>query len=196
LSKLYGALNILISDKEKFKKQMLQNNKQLLLNRKTVLFLTAVSEETKKNVISSLESIVSMALNCVYGDGHKFEIVLENRRNQVEADFFIDDSNTRIQLKKPFVGKGGGKVTIAAFALQLAIIEYSNITGPLFLDEITRYVDKQAVGNVALFLKEYSLSNERQVINITHHEEVAETADIKYGISKDKNGAAIVRRIE
>lgn len=194
LSELTGSLKGLEATKDSHKKTILNNTTQMLLNKKVVLLLTAVSEATKKSVISNLQNVVSAALNCVYGEGHRFIIVLENRRNQVEADFFIEDGNTCIQLKRPFVGKGGGKVTIAAFALQMAVIEYAEVKGPLFLDEVTRYVDRQAVSKVALLLKEYSLNNGRQVINITHHEEVAETADIKYAISKNKKGEAVVRR--
>jgi len=200
ISKKSSEVNNLVINKSVLEKKIedLLNNelkltKELILNRKASLLLNKTSEETKKSIIGSLEAIVSSALNIVYGEGHRFKIVMETRRNQPEVDYYIDDGNTEIQLKKPFIGKGGGKITVAAFALQLAVVEYADITGPLFLDEVTRYVDSEAVKRVALLIRDYAESNNRQIINITHHDEVAENSDIKIRVSKDKDGKAIIK---
>lgn len=171
-------------------KRALELNTSMLLNEKVNMLLQAVVEQAQLKVMEQIEHIVTSALNTVYGPGHKFKMVLEQRRNQHEVDFFIDDGNTCIQLKKPFVGKGGGKVTIAALALQLAILESAGLTGPIFLDEITKFVDMDAVNNVAILLKEYALSSGRQVVNITHHEAVAAQADIKISVEKNRQGVA------
>lgn len=168
------------------------NSEEQVLNNKVNMLLRAVSEETKKSVISHLEDIVSAALNSIYGEGHRFIIRLTERRNQHEVDYFIFDGNTEIQLKRPFVGKGGGKVTIAATALQLAIIEYAEVRGPLCLDEITKHADLDAVEKTAAFLSEYARVNGRQVINITHHQAVTKAADVRIKVVKDSKGIANV----
>lgn len=192
LTGLAAERDLIKLDLVSIQKNFIAINKLMTLNEQVKMLLQAVIEYSQQAVVKRLEQIVTSALNTVYGPGHSFIIKLEISRNQQEASFFIDDGNTCIQLKKPFIGKGGGKVTIAAFALQLAVIESSNITGPLFLDEITKYVDSEAVNNVAILLREYSRSSGRQVINITHHEAVARLADVKIRVNKNANGVAEV----
>jgi DNA repair exonuclease SbcCD ATPase subunit len=195
LVKLQVKYELLCEEIKTDLKTISDNNLLLLLNTKVKLLFADASAEAKATVITKLENTVTAALNAVYGPGHKFIIQLEERRNQYEADFYIEDQNTLIQLKKPFVGKGGGKVTIAAMALQLAIIEYAGITGPVLLDEITKFVDLEAVNNVAKLLKDYSTTNSRQVINVTHHEAVAEQADVTVSVKKNSKGVAEIRLI-
>ena len=166
-----------------------------LLNEKVKLILTAALNRAHSNIITRLEQIVTSALNTVYGSGHKFHINLVERRNQREVDFYIEDKAVNIQLKKPFVGKGGGKVTIAAFALQLAVIEFAGVQGPIFLDEITKYVDSEAVERVAKLISDYSINMGKQLINITHHEAVVQVADVSFIINKNSKGIAIPQQL-
>lgn len=162
------------------------------LNSNILQLLRTVSAKAKESVIFHLEKIVTAALCFIYGGGHEFSIELIERRNRHEVNYYIYDGNIKVQLKKPFVGRGGGKVTLAATALQLAIVEYMEVGGILLLDEITKYADIDAVENVAAFLKDYAKANNRQIVNITHHEAVKEAAGTLINIVKDNKGVANV----
>jgi len=170
-------------------------NRTELVQAKAKALVNTVLVESRKRVVSSIEKVVSSALNEVYGEGHRFEIDVVYRRGQPEVDYYIVDGNTRIQLKKPFIGKGGGKVTVAAFALQLAVIQYAGVSGTLFLDEITRYVDADAVIAVANLMKNYTEKTGRQIVNVTHHDSVSEASDITYKVSKKPSGVAVVKEV-
>lgn len=140
------------------------------------LLLTEVNHEMKESIKNGIEHLVSYALNYIYYPGHKFEIVFETRRNQQEVDFYVTDSCT-VQLKKPFVGKGGGKVMIIALVLQLAVIEQFNLTSTVFLDEIGKMIDMTVIDRVAEFLAFYSEKFGKQLIYITHHADLENVAN-------------------
>jgi len=165
------------------------------LNMQVLQLLRTVSSSAKENVIKYLEKIVTSALCFIYGHGHKFIMELDDKDGKAvkaKLNYYIYDGNIKVKLKKPFVGKGGGKVTLVAVALQLAIVEYMDIDGVLLLDEITKHADVEAVENMAAFLKEYSLANDRQIVNITHHEAVKNAAGTLLSVTKDSSGIANV----
>jgi DNA repair exonuclease SbcCD ATPase subunit len=166
-------------------KQFLKDNDVLQI------LLKHTSEYAKSTVKQNIENIVSAALNVVYGGTHVFTITIEDRRNQHEVDYWLDDGFTKVQLKRPFAGKGGGKITVVALALQLAVLEQLNVQGPVFLDEVGKMVDSTAILNLGHFLKEYAKDFNRQVILITHHAELADMADTVLQVTK-KAGLAYV----
>ena len=175
-----------------FKKNKAYHEKKVKDNDQLQILLRNVSEYAKSQVKEHVEKVVSNALNVVYGGQHKFMLTIEERRNQHEVDYFLDDGFTVVKIEKPFVGKGGGKITVVSLALQLAICELANVTGPISLDEISKMLDAEARINLAYFLKEYSEKFGRQIVLITHHKELAEAANLHIHVSKDANGLAKV----
>ena len=176
----------------RFKEDKKYHTRTITENDQLQILLRNVSEYAKTQVKIHIEKVVSNALNVVYGGNHKFTLVIEERRNQHEVDYFLDDGLTVVKIEKPFVGKGGGKITVVSLALQLAVCELAGVTGPISLDEISKMLDSEARINLAYFLKEYSEKFERQIILITHHKELAEAADLHIHVKKEANGLAKV----
>jgi DNA repair exonuclease SbcCD ATPase subunit len=178
---------------EKVENELEEHKMQLLENELIQLIYKEASTKAKLAVKSSIEDIVSKALNIVFGGNHRFIIEMVERRNQMELDFYIDDGYVRIHLKKPFAGKGGSKVSLASIAIKLALVVQTNTTGLLCLDEITKMVDNESRPNVVYFIKEFSENFNKQVIFITQDHELAEVADNVLFIDK-LNGKAVVSR--
>lgn len=181
----------LLSEKAVIENNIETTSVRIFDNAAAKLLLTEVNHDMKMAIKSSVEHLVSYALNYIYYPGHKFEIVFETRRNQQEVDFYLEDS-CRVQLKKPFVGKGGGKVMIVALVLQLALIEQFNLTSTVFLDEIGKMVDMSVIDRLAEFLKFYSEKFGKQLIYITHHTDLETVADKVICIQK-VNGVSAVK---
>lgn len=159
-------------------------------NDKIQIILRHVSEYAKNQIKEKIEKVVTNALNIIYGSGHEFIIELQERRNQHEVDYYLKDGHSVIKIEKPFIGKGGGKITVIALGLQLAVCELTGVTGPIFLDEISKMMDSEARINLGYFLKEYSREFNRQIVLITHHEEIANIANTAIHISKNSEGIA------
>lgn len=145
-------------------------------------FMVNLNNQVKSTIKTNIETIVNTGLAYIYDTTHDFKIVFVEKRKQQEVEFFLDG----IQLKKPFIGKGGGKIVVVGLLLQLAFIEQFKLTNTIFLDEVGKMVDMRAIDKVAKFLKAYSVKFNKQLIFITHHEELEETADIVFKISKPK----------
>jgi DNA repair exonuclease SbcCD ATPase subunit len=198
LDMLSRSLTIKEGERSILRKELLEHEAKLSVNKQFIkdndilqILLKHTSEYAKTTVKTNIENIVSSALNVIYGGSHVFSITVEDRRNQHEVDYWLDDGFAKVQLKKPFAGKGGGKITVVALALQLAIIEQLEVEGPIFLDEVGKMIDSTAILNLGFFLKEYAQKFKRQVILVTHHTELADMSDNILCVTK-KNGIATV----
>jgi len=81
----------------------------------------------------------------------------------------------------------GGNRDIMALALRFVLLEVSKMPGFLFLDEPFRRLDNEETINQAMkFIKELQSRTKRQIIIISHEQEVVDNADNSIVISKNK----------
>lgn len=158
------------------------------------ILLQKSSDYARQQTKGRIEELVGQALTVVYGTPHKFIIDLVTRSSRPEADYYLHDGTTLVQLKKPVFDTGGGKINIITIALRLGIDEIEGDTAPFFLDEIGANVDGEAAVNLAFFLKQYSTQFNRQIILITHNDALSDAADYGMHVSK-KNGEAVVKGV-
>ncbi|HHV03455.1 MAG TPA: hypothetical protein GXX64_06045, partial [Bacteroidales bacterium] len=60
-------------------------------------------------------------------------------------------------------------------------------------DEPGKMISREYLPNVAEFLKQYAAKTGRQIIMVTHHEVLADVADVGYVVKQD-NGVSEVSR--
>lgn len=149
--------------------------------------LNAFLQNNNKTII---ESFVSKGLTYIYNEQHIFEMRIVDKRSKKIIEFWLKDSTTEIQLKPPFVGKGGGKIDSISLLLKIAIILQLGITSTIFLDEVTKQVDFNATEKIIEFLRDFQEDNNNQIILITHKDVAA--ADIY--VTK-KEGKSYIERI-
>lgn len=190
---------------DKAKRDLLLQHKQRALDEKAEaegrinvfdkvqILLQKTSEYARQQAKDRIESVVSEALNVVFGGNHSFIIDLGIRAGQPVADYWLNDGTTYTKLEKPDYDRGGGKVDIIALALRLAIGEMECVQGPLFLDEVGKHVSKEYAPNVAYFLKQYSAQFDRQIILITHNVDLAEIGETSISVSRKQNGESVVK---
>ena len=68
--------------------------------------------------------------------------------------------------------------------------------GPVFLDESGKHLSREYLPNMAEFLKQYTRKTGRQMLLITHWEELADIADVSYKTVKNEEGISGVKRSE
>ena len=185
--------DLLLEHKQRAADEKAEAEKQIGIFNKVQILLQKTSEYARQQAKDRIESVVSEALNVVFGGSHAFIIELGIRAGQPVADYYLDDGTVRTKLEKPDYDRGGGKVDIIALALRLAISEMESVTGPLFLDEIGKHVSKEYAPNVAYFLKQYSAQFNRQIILITHNADLAEIGETSIRVSRKPNGESEVK---
>jgi len=65
----------------------------------------------------------------------------------------------------------------------------------MLFDEPGKMISREYLPNVAEFLKQYAAKTGRQIIMVTHHEVLADVADVGY-VVKQENGVSEVTRSE
>lgn len=146
---------------------------------KTSVLLQLVSERTREKSIGKIESIVTQAIQEVYGDkALKFKIAFENKRGAVFVEFKLWDDNLKEFLNIVRSEAGGIKAIIATI-LRLIVIELANpkIEGLVLLDEVGVQLSVEHQERFGLFLQQYSKLTGRQIILVSHQEKIIAGAD-------------------
>ena len=180
-----NTLNDLINQKDTF----VNIEKDLEILSQVLEIYNNINSYLQHNNKKIIEDFVSKGLTYIYNEDHKFEMRIVDKRNKKIIEFWLKDNNTEIQLKSPFVGKGGGKIDSISLLLKIAVILQLGLTSTIFLDEVTKQVDFNATERIIEFLKDFQEENENQIILITHKDVAA--ADIY--INK-KDGESYIER--
>lgn len=192
INKKEGKRDQILADKKEAQEVKAAAEAELAVYDKAQILLQKTSDFARQQIKSKIEEIVSQALNVVYGGDHKFIVELDVKGSRPIAEYYLDDGTTITKLEKPDYDRGGGKVDIISLALRLAINEIRGVQGPIFLDEVGKHVDNEAIINVAYFLKEFSREFDKQIILITHEQALAEIGEVSIEVEK-KNGESIVK---
>ena len=187
--------DLLIQHKQKALDAITEATEQIGIFDKVQILLQKTSEYARQQAKDRIESVVSEALNVVFGGNHSFVIDLGRRAGQPVADYWLNDGSTFTKLEKPDYDRGGGKVDIISLALRLAIGEMEGITGPMFLDEVGKHVSKEYAPNVAYFLKQYSAQFNRQIVLITHNADLAEIGETSISVTRKPSGESEVKAV-
>jgi DNA repair exonuclease SbcCD ATPase subunit len=173
---------------------------ELSLKELAKFLLTKTAEEAREVARQRLESIVTNALQYVFGPDFNFVIEMKESRGRAEADFYVESiQGANVVRTDPMVARGGGVVDIIAIALQLAIVQIHQnprIQGPIILDEPGKHVDTENAIKLAMFLNEMSHHFNRQIIMVTHQPHLAEIAGNSYNIELKGGRSIATKRVE
>ena len=155
------------------------------------ILLQKTSDYARQQAKRRIEEIVTSALTVVFDKDYRFEIEIAVKGNQPVAEYWLQSEDVRTQLKPPDYDRGGGVADVVSLALRLAVGEISGVRGPLFLDEVGKMVGKEYAPNVAYFLKQYSHKFNRQIVLITHNQDLAEIGEVSLHVTQIKGVSKI-----
>ena len=172
--KIYETIN-----SYSLKYEEISNNYQVLL--KTQELLNKASSLAREKAKGHLESIVTMALNQVYGNDSKFVIELDNQRGVPSAEFYVVTTVDGIESKQiPQEDCGGGYINVISTALRFAYLKAFNhprINNAILLDEPGSMISEYASVKYAEFIQKLCELFNKQTILITHSESLKAVAD-------------------
>ncbi|MBP3951963.1 ATP-binding protein [Bacillus suaedae] len=165
---------------------------------KARVLLQQSAEFAREQAKQQIETLVTNALQYVFGPLFSFQIELDEHGNKPIAEFYVVSEYEGIKVKtRPQDSRGGGVVDIVTLALRVAIIEtiHPRKTGPLLLDEPGKHVSGDYVYSLYEFLKSLSTMFNRQIIMITHNYHLAQSGDLAYEVSI-RDGVSEVTKID
>ena len=164
-----------------------------LLDRVRLLFQVA-SEYTRNQAKLQLETLVTNALQFIFGPLFRFEIELTEHGGQPVAEFYVvTEWEGELIRNKPQDSRGGGVVDILSLALRIAFMEsmQPRLAGPLILDEPGKHVSDDYIEAMVEFLCSVSNTFDRQIILVTHNAHLIESADSSYMISMQAGRSSV-----
>lgn len=151
------------------------------INIKAREVITTVGKSVQANVASSFTSIVSLALNSVFGDKYSFSLDFVEKRNQLEAELLLHTDGYSCA---PIDSVGGGVVDICSLALRIAALIIEGSAKVVVLDEPCRCLSTDLQSKASEMIKTLSEKLGIQFIIITHEDELTSCADKVFTIDK------------
>ena len=175
LAKEQGKKELLQKELSDCQVNLTSTQSNIELFEKTKIFLQELSETAREVAKNRIETVVTKALQYVFGMQYSFKIELKNTASRVEADFLVlTQYGDKVIKNYPTTGKGGGIVDLLAIALKFSVLELVNFDGPIWLDEPFKHVSEDyipAAGRLLTYMGEMS---GRQITIITHNPRLAE----------------------
>ncbi|HHW54142.1 MAG: hypothetical protein WBI83_00345 [bacterium] len=190
-----GQQEQLLKEEQRLKEQLEQAIAERdLLDQVRVLF-QMTSDHAREQARRTIESMVTRALQYVFGADLEFKIRLEEARGRPEAEFYVASTygGEEVVENRPQDARGGGVVDVISLALRLVLLQSSRppIQGPLILDEPAKHVSEEFALNVAEFLKEAARVFDRQVVMVTHNHQLAGIADRAFRVELEAGKSVV-----
>jgi ABC-type iron transport system FetAB ATPase subunit len=165
-------INLLQMKKVNITKSLGDNNKlkcelesKFKLKVKSKEVITKISY-LKKQEMKVIVDIVNKGLQYSYPDKSLiFDMKFEEKNNKIVPEFYLND----IELKAPFIGDGGGIISMIGLLLYITYLKLKNIKITL-LDEVESMVDIEASKRLFEFIDYFAKENNMDMLLITHKE--------------------------
>ncbi len=177
-------------DLKSFLEEKRKVEREISASEKAMMIISAIAQETQKQLQYRIEEPVSLALKAVYPeDPYKFAVDFQiTNSGPIQCHLGFERNGFIIS---PLHASGGGPVDIASFALRIGALtlERPSPRKILILDESFKFVSRNKMELAGQLLKEISEKLNLQVIMITHIPELLECASkiVKIGIQKGKS---------
>ncbi|MGB9791297.1 MAG: ATP-binding protein [Thermacetogeniaceae bacterium] len=197
-NRLLGERSALLQEIETKRKRLEEVREEAECLEKVRLLLMEAAKHAREQGRQQVEYLVTQALQFVFGGDLEFKVVVEEKRDRPEAEFYVCSTyggDVRVETT-PQDARGGGVVDVISLALRLALIHAftPRIGGPVVLDEPGKHLSEEFSPQLARFLKSYSQSLGRQIIMVSHNQHLADSADVAYLVEMHQ-GISSVRRI-
>lgn len=162
--------------------------------------LQKTSDQSREAARVVLESTITTALQHVFGPTFSATIETDVSSGKPVADIYIITTNSagKTVKCKPEEACGGGIVDIVSIALRIAMIQLHQeppINGPILLDEPGKFVSADYSIKLAEFLKYISANFNKQIIFVTHNQDLKSISDVCY-VAEIKDGTTAVKQID
>lgn len=142
---------------------------------KRIIYL--VSEKTQREIKGYIESTVTEALQIVFGTSYKFVLEIEEKNDQQEVHFFIEQDGELLDPKEEMVS--GGMLDICSMALRFAVWSVEDSPESIFLlDEPIKNARFHAQPELIPEMVRYECDAlDLQMIIVSHEKGIRDIAD-------------------
>ncbi len=181
---LDGQIKLLTTQVEEATKTIEKNKRNYDNYKKAVEVLDIVQQTIRKTIKDGFETVVTNALQSVFGKGFSLELEFGRRGNLQEVKFNISTPKCK-KFVDPRDTSAGGEMDVISLALRSVVLELyqRKDKATLILDEPFKFVSPERVEAAGAFLRALSVKMNRQIIMVTHKKQLTVLANnvIKIG---------------
>lgn len=146
------------------------------------------------NLSSKLGDIVTEGISIVFPEAQlKFVVQFVERRNNVECDILLEDSDG--EQFSVLDDSGGGLADFIALLLRMTYIILSEHSNILVADEPLKFIDRERVGVASKFIREVCTDFNFKILMVSHIPELVAEAETVYKVTKTK-GVSAVKKVD
>lgn len=196
-----GQLQQIEKDKVSNEKKLELGKLEMAAMEAQKIILQKTSSKAREYAKTRLETTMTSALQYIFGQNFSAEIELSPPEAKPTAEIYIvtDYGNGRVVRTRPQDSRGGGIVDIISIALRIAMIQLHNdppINGPIILDEPGKHVSADYSIKLAEFLKFVSVKFNKQIIFVTHNEDLKAIADSTYKVTIVDGTSVVTKHVK
>lgn len=145
--------------------------------------LARIGEARQEQLQNHIETLVTQGLQTIFGDAITFHLIAGNERNTPVINFEVRSRiGDQVVATDVISARGGGLAATVGFLLRLVVLLLTHAQGEtvMVLDETFTYVSAEYRPGLAAFLRELADKTGVQILLVTHSEEFAAEADVRY----------------
>lgn len=184
----------LLDSKKSIEDRISSIDSRVLVCEEEIATVTEASRSAREKIKSRLESVISSALASILGSSYKLEIELTEDRGKPAAFFYVVSQGQGTEKNELSESRGSGVEDIVSVVARLVFIEIQSCPPNqsfVVYDEPARAVSRENIPFLADIIKSLSLEFNRQIILITHDDDIAAVADKTIKVSM-KDGVSVV----
>ncbi len=150
-----------------------------------------VAQITQAQLEYKISELASLAISSIFSQPYKFIAEFVLKRNKVEANLLVEDSDGN--KFSPMNANGGGLVDVISFGLRLTMwtIKRPQPRPVIVLDEPFRFLSRDLQQKAGELLKELSRRFGIQFIIVSHDTALIECADRVFKVEKIKGRSEV-----
>lgn len=186
LSRQQGVVDSLKSQIESKQEEIESKKASVLELEKDREVLKRASTLAREVAKTAIEKACTRGLQSVHGSGYSLSIKINDKNRRSSAEFkILSPSENGIEENNVLEDRGGGVLDVVSLLARMAYLEMQSDPpnqGPLFLDEPGKAVSLDNTAALAEVMKEIAREYNRQLIVITHNEDLASLADTAFRV--------------
>lgn len=168
--------------------EVIETESALLTQARTLFQKTSTLLRVKLS--EQFADLATQALQYIFQrDDLQFLVELDIKSNLPTAAFFVVVDGHKVNPKEAL---GGSIYEVIGVCLRLVCLEVFGLKGPLILDEPLRSVDGTNLRVALEFILQYCRQTGRQLIMVTHNEQIARSADKLFEVTQEDGVSTVV----
>ena len=194
LVKMKNENDLIRRQAEQAEEEAAKSAESMKLSIEALEFLEEVANSRRGSMKARIESVVTEALQLVYGPERRIEMTYSVKNNRSHLAFEIVKTTPKGEVRRILDGKGAGlgvSDTVSVPLRLLVLIGSKASDRVCVLDECYKHVSREKVDLVVKFLRVLTERLGMQVILLSHHEQVRGEVDAAFEVVEGVESSSV-----